>query len=208
MKPLTTKDKSILKHKLLLYSEMNITEIQAVKNAIDWPAWVQATAAVIAAVGLVFNLIYQRRYTRAQIKIAERDYERYLDETMPGLEFTLKYDRLTESGTVGYKIVKNPIYELNIQNAQPKYIKLLGQKSTSSSKIPNTQAVGNSLEFSFLLLKENLEEFSEKEGKVFILNMSFSDKTGVKYQQNVNIYLNEGAIHPLVPKRLILLKNK
>jgi hypothetical protein len=169
--------------------------MQTVTNTIDWPAWVQAGAAIIAAVGLIVNLVYQRRYTRSQIKIAERDYERYLNEAMPGLEFVLKWDNLLESGTISYKIVKNPIYELNITNSQPKYVKFTAQPSISNSKIPKTQAVGNSLQFGFLLLKENIEDFMKNEGKVFVLNMTYNDRNGINYFQNVNVYLTEGTIH-------------
>jgi hypothetical protein len=37
-------------------------------QSVDWPAIVQAGAAVFAALGLIWNLNLQRKYTRAQIK--------------------------------------------------------------------------------------------------------------------------------------------
>ncbi|WP_374949614.1 hypothetical protein [Mucilaginibacter sp.] len=113
----------------------NITQ----SDSIDWPAWIQAGAAVFAALGLFWTLRLQSKATRlqaiatdaqvefskeqsainkAQLDALSRDYARFLKEIQPELYFEVGRELNPKYGWIRYTVRKNPAYSLLIEHRE------------------------------------------------------------------------------------------
>jgi hypothetical protein len=183
--------------------------LQFQDDLIDWPAWIQASAAVFAAIGLMITLFLQWKSTNIQIiafdeqtKVnqailegSQRDYERYLYEIMPKLEFKANVDY--NENTIVFKVIshEHPAYEFSVElNSSVAFIskdikerKIILGKETS---LPFTVWVKNEV------LHKSLDEYGHLH---IIFHFWFSDRLGNKYLQTANFIYTTNDLLVLPP---------
>jgi hypothetical protein len=162
-------------------------------NAVDWPSWIQAGAAIFAAIGLVWTLILQRKSTtaqiiavntqnelakeqlkeiKAQIEISKRDHQRYLREIKPAINCEIERSNSFE-GRVKITIERNPIYDFIIlynRNSKEFIFNGVAQEAPFFN-------VGTTSYFNYIKMKTN--------GEVHTINftLNYKDEIGTEYVQ-------------------------
>lgn len=151
---------------------------------IDWdkvPEWTQAIGAVIAAIGLVYTLLLQRKTLKEQQKITQLEQKKFLDSYLPILE------------------LNNINYTKDGQTRNIEFCVTIKEKCLSNLKITHNFPEDHNVEIPYfvsdvILPKEYLLSFKihfvlspvwieVKEHSGFTIIFNFEDILGNKYEQ-------------------------
>jgi hypothetical protein len=177
---------------------------------IDWATWLEAFAGVAAAFLLWRNLIYQRKYTEAQVKatqaqieINNRDYQRYIDEILPDFKFTFEHNFDIVAGKGYVEVTRNSVLDFYIKANTYDCHNLNGELQTARDV-----NAGATAEFSYNLrpntTKEDFEiRFGSMYGPVLRFELYFRDKKGLnQYKQTLIYSYNTNSSKLSIPEKL------
>lgn len=164
--------------------------------------WIQSVGVFFAVIGLVINFIYQRRTTNAQLKatlnqiaMAKRDFERYLMEITPRLEFK-NVNIETPEAFISIKILNQPLIDLQVYNLSNDLIGI----SDALFK-PHTYPSGGNAGIGYTI-KHQIDIFDEY-GFTYQVMIYYKDIMGNSYSQKLTLYSNSESINFSHPERTL-----
>ncbi|WP_339869372.1 hypothetical protein [uncultured Algoriphagus sp.] len=145
------------------------------------PDWIQAIGAVVAAIGLVWTLILQRKTLKEQQVITQLDRQRYLDSFRPAFDFeNLQYSKDGQNRKVTFivRIIENSIQNLKITHNFPDVDKIVIPNYIEDVILPKGYSFPFEMHFTFSEVFLEIEVYS---GNSIIFE--FEDIFGNKYLQ-------------------------
>lgn len=151
---------------------------------INWdktPDWIQAIAAVIAAIGLVITLLLQRKTLKEQQIITQLEQKKFLDSYLPILELSnINYTKndQTRDTTFDITIKENYLQNLKITHNFPAAFRVDIPYYISDVILPKEYLFHFNIHF---VLSPVFIEIEEYTGNTIIFD--FEDALGNKYTQ-------------------------
>ena len=154
--------------------------------SIDWgsfPDWVQAIAAVFAAVGLIVTLKLQREALVEQQKITKLELEAFINGYTPVFELSnIMYGRVGREASVTFDLIitKNALSELSIAHNFPDNMEYVEPYYVKDVILPDGYTLNNTIKFT---LEPVIVEMTEYSGNT--ITFTFNDTLGNKYEQHL-----------------------
>ena len=151
---------------------------------IDWskaPEWIQAFGAVIAAVGLVYTLLLQRKTLKEQQIITRLEQQKFLNTHQPILELrNLNYVKSNQDREITFDITikENYLRNLKITHNFPDDYKINVPHYISDVILPKEYVFHFGINFTLSPVFIEIEEYT---GNTITFN--FEDAFGNKYAQ-------------------------
>ncbi len=152
--------------------------------AINWekvPDWIQAFGAVIAALGLVYTLLLQRKTLKEQQIITKLEQQKFLNSHLPIFELSnLNYTKSNQDREITFDITikENYLQNLKITHNFPDDHKITIPYYISDVILPKDYLFHFGINFTLSPVFIEIEEYT---GNTIIFN--FEDAFGNKYRQ-------------------------
>lgn len=164
--------------------------------------WIQSMGVLFAVVGLIINFIYQRKATNAQLRatkdqiaLSKRDFERFLIEVAPNLEFK-NVNIETSDAFISISISNQPVIDFQAYNLSEDLIAI-----DNFMYKPRTFPRGGVIAIGYGI-KHQIDIFDEY-GFTYEIMIYYKDIMGNSYSQKLTAYSSSATVNFSHPERTL-----